>query len=88
MWDGFSLPLADVPDAKPNTSHEAIAQFYTFKLIEWLDDARLVNAFSTLEKRSDPVYRAWRRTEHYSLETMRHVLTRYRNSGTEWPPET
>lgn len=87
MWDGFSLPLADVPDAKPNTPHEAIAQFYTFKLLEWLDDARLINAFSTLEKSSDPVYRVWRRTEHYSLETMRQVLTRYRNSGADWPPD-
>lgn len=86
MWDGFALPLADVPDAQPSKPHEAIAQFYTFKLLEWLDDKRLLKAFSTLEKSSDLVYRAWRQTEHYSRETMRQVLVRYRSGGNEWPP--
>ncbi len=86
MWDGFALPLADVPDAQPNKPHEAIAQFYTFKLLEWLDDRRLLNAFSMLEKSSDPVYRAWRQTEQYSLEAMREVLVRYRSGDGEWPP--
>lgn len=87
MWDGFALPLADIPDAQASRPHEAIAQFYTFKLLEWLDDERLLNAFSTLEKSSDPVYRAWRRTEHYSVEAMHQVLVQYRSGGTEWPPD-
>lgn len=86
MWDGFALPLADVPDAQPNKPHEAIAQCYTFKLLERLDDRRLLAAFSTLEQNSDPVYRAWRQTENYSLEAMREVLVRYRTRGSDWPP--
>ncbi len=86
MWDGFALPLADAPDAQPSKPHEAIAQFYTFKLLEWLDDRRLLSAFSMLEKSSDPVYRVWRQTEKYSVEAMRDVLVRYRTRGTDWPP--
>jgi len=86
MWDGFALPLAESPDAQLNKAHEAIAQFYTFKLLEWLDDKRLVQAFLALEKSADQIYRAWRQTEHYSLEAMRQVLVRYRSSGTDWPP--
>ena len=71
---------------QPSPPHEAIAQFYTFKLLEWLGDRRLLEAFLALEKACDPVYRAWRQTEHYSLENMRQVLVRYRSSSSEWPP--
>ena len=86
MWDGFALPLADSPDPQLSKPHEAIAQFYTFKLLECLDDKRLLQAFLALENSADPVYRVWRQTEHYSLEAMRQVLVRYRSSGTDWPP--
>ena len=88
MWESLDLPAADVPDARPSRPHEALAQFYTFKLLERLGDQRLLEAFRALEKGCDPVYRAWRQTEHYSLEEMRQVLVRYRSSGSEWPPGT
>jgi len=87
MWDGFVLPLADSPDVQLSKPHEAIAQFYTFKLLEWLDDKRLLQAFIALEKSADPIYRAWRKTEDFSLEAMRQVLIGYRSSGADWPPD-
>jgi len=85
-WKAFALPLADAPDATPSTSHEAIAQFYTFKLLEQLKDERLMNTFLTLEKSCSDVYRAWRATERYSLEQMREALMRYRRTAEQWPP--
>jgi hypothetical protein len=85
-WLDFSLPMSDQPDFHPSKPHEAIAQYYTYKLIERLDDEKLMQAFLTLEQHSLDVYRAWRATEHYTLEAMRDILVQYRKKGTEWPP--
>jgi hypothetical protein len=87
MWNGFALPLADSPDSQPNKPHEALAQFYTFKLLEHINDKRLMDVFLALEKSSDPIYRVWRQTDHFSLEAMRQILIRYRNGDSEWPPD-
>jgi hypothetical protein len=85
-WSDFSLPMSDQPDFHPSRPHEAIAQYYTFKLIEILRDEGLKQAFLTLEQHSIDVYRAWRATERYTLEEMRNILVKYRKKGTEWPP--
>jgi len=86
MWDGFSLPSADGPEARLSTPHEAIAQYYTYKLLERIGDGRLIDVFLILEKNSDPIYRAWRQTELHSLEAMRQVLIWYRSGSAGWPP--
>ena len=85
-WSDFSLPMSDQPDFHPSKPHEAIAQYYTYKLLETLGDKKLMQAFLTLEQHSIAVYRAWRATEHYTLEEMREILVNYRRRGTEWPP--
>lgn len=85
-WQSYALPLADVPDSTPSVTHEAIAQFYTFKLLETLKDDRLMKTFLALEKSCSDVYRAWRATEHYSLEQMREVLVKCRTTTAKWPP--
>jgi hypothetical protein len=85
-WAGYILPNSMHPDFSPSKPHEAIAQYYTFKLIETLNDEKLMNAFLTLEQHCDEVYRAWRATENYTLEEMRDILVEYRKKGTEWPP--
>jgi len=86
-WESYALPLADVPDAAPSVTHEAIAQFYTFKLLEGLKDDRLLKTFLELEKSCSDVYRAWRTTEHYNLEQMREVLMKCRRTTAKWPPD-
>ena len=85
-WASYALPSANVPDATPSVTHEAIAQFYTFKLLENLKDNRLMKTFLTLEKSCSEVYRAWRATENYSLEQMREVLVKCRRTTAKWPP--
>jgi len=85
-WSDFSLPMSDKPDFHPSKPHEAIAQYYTYKLLERLNDEELMKAFLTLEQHSLDVYRIWRTTEHYRLEDMRNVLVQYRKKETEWPP--
>ena len=85
-WQSYALPLADVPDATPSVTHEAIAQFYTFKLLENLKDDRLMKTFLALEKSCSDVYRAWRATQEYSLEQMREVLVKCHRTTSKWPP--
>ena len=86
LWSDFSLPLSDQPDFYPSRPHEAIAQYYTFKLLQTLNDEKLVQTFLTLEQHCIDVYRAWRATEHYTPEKMRNILVKYRKKGAEWPP--
>lgn len=85
-WFDFSLPMSDQPDFRPSRPHEAIAQYYTFKLLQWLNDKELLRTFSAIEQHCMEVYRAWRSTEHYTLEEMREILVRCREKATEWPP--
>lgn len=86
IWNGCLVPEAFCPEYRIARAMEGIAQFYTYKLLERLDDKRLLDTFLKLEQHSDPVYREWRKTEQYSLEAMRAVLMRLRDLETEWPP--
>ena len=86
IWNGYSIPARQVPQFRLSRAMEGIAQFYTYKLLESLNDSRLLEAFQTLEEHSDPIYRGWRETKYYSLETMRAVLMRLRDTEAEWPP--
>jgi hypothetical protein len=85
MWSDFVLPTSDRPDFNPSLPHEAIAQYYTYKLIETLDDKKLMDAFKTLESHCSETYRAWWATSHYTLEEMRKVLVNYRHRNMKWP---
>ena len=69
--------MSDQPDFEPSRPHEAIAQYYTYKLLEYLNDGRLLQTFLTLEQNAAPVYRM-EATESYSLEEMRTILIEYR----------
>jgi hypothetical protein len=86
-WIDFSMPAPRQPELSLSMAHESIAQYYTFKLIEYLKDKRLERAFTVLEEHSQPVYRAWRATEDYTLEQMRQLLITLRRRGTDWPPK-
>ncbi len=85
-WKTFALPKADSLDGLPSATHEAIAQFFTFKLLERLQDDRLMKTFLSLESVCLDVYRAWRATEHYTPEQMRDALMKCRRAGDHWPP--
>lgn len=86
-WKTFALPMADSLDGSPSATHEAIAQYFTFKLLERLQDDRLMNAYLSLESVCSDVYRAWRATEHYTPEQMREALMKSRRAGDQWPPK-
>jgi len=86
MWDACPTAIPDCPEEQISTPQEAIAQYYSFKLLDQLRDERLTKAFLTLEKACSPAYRAWRQTEQYSLEQMRAVLLQYRAASGDWPP--
>ena len=86
MWIGCVGSESRAPEYQATRAIEGIAQFYTYKLLEWLNDKSLLDAFRKLEQRSDPLYREWRKTENYSLEAMRRVLIQLRDAENEWPP--
>ena len=85
-WAGAPAIELDSPEDQISRSQEAIAQFYTFKLLEWLGDEQLTTAFAALENASTPAYSVWRETRDYSLEQVRAILIRHRNEYAEWPP--
>lgn len=86
IWNGSLVPEAHCPEYRVTRAMEGIAQFYTYKLLERLDDRRLLDAFLKLEDHSEPLYREWRKAEQYSLEAMRAMLMRLRDVETDWPP--
>ena len=87
-WFDFSLPQPEQPIFKLSKLHETIAQFYTFKLIDYLQDEKLKKAFIELEKHSEDTYHDWRKIENYTLEDMRTVLIKYRKMTTDFPDLT
>jgi hypothetical protein len=85
-WPTFALPLAEVPDATPSATHEVVAQYYTFKLLEHINDKRLMETFMRLEKSCSDIYRTWRSSEPWDLEQMREVLLKWRRAAEHLPP--
>ncbi len=70
---GFEIPSAGLlRDEVP--SHVVIAQFFTHRLIEYLDDAKLRFAFERLCEFQGPLYSRWKEQRHWSLEKMRSLL--------------
>ena len=41
-WEDFSLPISEQPIFNPSLPHEAIAQYYTFKLLKRLNFVKLI----------------------------------------------
>lgn len=80
-WRTFAIPLATTIDGTPSRLHETIAQYFTYKLLERLQDELLTKAFLTLENASLEVYRAWREKEYDTLEQMRAFVMRSRNAS-------
>ena len=86
-WTDYSIPLSSQPDSSPSVFHESIAQYYTYKLIEYLGDNELMKAFRTFEEHLSEEYRIWRKTKEMPLEKMREILIGCRNKPVEWPPK-
>ena len=80
-WRTFAIPLADSIDGTPSVMHGTIAQYFTFKLIERLEDKRLMATFLALEQACSEVYRAWRSRAGDSLEQMRQTLMECRRTA-------
>lgn len=85
-WSTFALPSPQAPEATPSVAHEALAQYYTARLVRELEDKPLMDTFLTLEESCCDVYRAWRSAEDYGLEQMRELLVKWRRTAEQWPP--
>lgn len=82
-WTDFSLLEPNQPVLKFNKTLEAIAQYYTYKLIEHLQDKKLKKAFTEFENHSVDVYKEWRKIENYSLEDVRAIIIKYRKMAND-----
>lgn len=74
MWEAFALPTSDDPSFQPDLLHEGLAQFFTFKMIEWLADNNMMNAFEALTDVQPRAYKRWRKMRDFPVERVREVL--------------
>lgn len=86
-WIDFGSPVPRPAERILSPAHEGMAQYYTYRLIEYVRDERLMKAFTVLEQNSEEIYSAWRVTQHFSLEQMRQALIGLRSRATDWPPK-
>lgn len=75
---GFAVSPPTNPFHRDNPVHVIIAQYFTFKLIERLEDDNLMAAFDKLTDHQPEPHRRWRRMRTVPLERMRAVLMRAR----------
>ncbi len=74
MWESFSLPSSRNPAFRPDTFHEGIAQYFTFRMIERLGDQAMMKAFETLTSSQPREYQAWRGMQEVPVERVREIL--------------
>lgn len=77
-WDEFALPPSTHPRFRPSALHEGLAQYFTFRMLERLDDALMTEAFERLTDVQPPEYQQWRTMRSVPLERAREVLLRAR----------
>lgn len=77
-WDDFALPTSRHPTFRPSALHEGLAQYFTFRMLERLDDRAMISAFDRLTNVQPPEYQAWRLMRSVPLEQARNALLRAR----------
>lgn len=75
---GFAIGTSLNPLIRPNPAHAVIAQYFTYRLIEVLQDQNLKAAFTMLSESQPENYRRWRNMTAIPIESMRTVLLRAR----------
>jgi hypothetical protein len=83
FWAEFALPSADSILFEPSQLHEALAQYFTYKVIVSLQDKALLHAFERLSDHQHPSYRSWRRMKDVPLEQARQWLMGSRRGAGE-----
>jgi len=77
--DSNDRPWQKLADSTP-ALHETIAQFYTFSLLERLEDRPLLDVFLKLNDKQPEPYTFWRYLQGIPLERVR-VFLRYQREG-------
>lgn len=80
-WPEFALPSSQDLDFRPSKLHEELAQYFTFRLIERLEDEALMRAFEHLSDHQVPEYQSWRQLRDIPVEYMRAQLMRARTGS-------
>lgn len=75
---GFAIPSPASPFQTESPAHITISQYFTFRLIERLEDINLMGALEKLSEKQPEPYRRWRRMRHIPVEEMRAALLRAR----------
>lgn len=78
-WPEFALPSSRDPAFRPSALHAGLGQYFTFRLIERLEDEALMDAFERLTEHQPPEYQAWRSMRDVPVEQMRARLMRARD---------
>jgi hypothetical protein len=80
MWNDFGQPPDRDINFRPSVMLETLAQYFSLRLLERLEDSNLMNAFERLNNVQPEEYTVWRRMRHVTIEQIRKVLLRARAS--------
>ena len=78
LWNDFGVPSARDITYKPSLLLETLARYFSFRLLERLEDAAMTAAFERMNEQQPPEYQAWRRLRSHSIEAVRKILMRAR----------
>lgn len=84
-WDEFALPSSRDIRFRPSALHEALAQYFSFRLIERIADHAMMAAFERLSDHQPLEYQVWRNMRDIPVESVRKALIRAR-AGLELTP--
>lgn len=73
-WEEFALPSSRNPAFRPSALHEALAQFFTHRLLTRLGDEAMLAAFERLSDHQPAEYQTWRKMVDVPVEKVRKVL--------------
>ena len=78
MWEDFGQVPSDNISFRPSLIVETFAQYFSFRLLERLEDANMMTAFERLNDNQPAEYQAWNRMRRVPIEEMRKLLLRTR----------
>jgi len=79
MWDNFGLPPAKDIGYRPNLFLETLAHYFSFRLIQRLEDTLLMTTFERLSACQPPEYRGWEKLRSVPVEEVRKILLQARD---------
>ena len=94
MWDNFGLPPARDIGYRSSQFLETLAHYFSYRLIQRLEDTSLMTAFERLSACQPPEFQGWEKLRNVPVEEVRKILIQARDglgaafgiAGPHWMP--